>query len=94
MKANPFAARSGIQEKGLYVTFWIGESRLDSLASQPLPLRPGEALEAGKQAVYLYCPLGYGDTKINNSFVERRLGCPCTTRNWRTLQALLSMSLQ
>ena len=41
--------------------------------------------------VYLYLPHGYGRTKLNNSYFERHLGAAATTRNWRTVQALVAM---
>jgi uncharacterized protein (DUF1697 family) len=42
--------------------------------------------------VYVYCPLGYGTTKINNTFFERKLGMGATTRNWQTVTALERMA--
>lgn len=44
------------------------------------------------QAVYLHCPDGYGRTKLNNTFWERKLKVVATTRNWRTVQALAEMA--
>lgn len=38
--------------------------------------------------VYLYCPGGYGRTKLSNAFLERRLGSVATTRTWGTVNAL------
>jgi uncharacterized protein (DUF1697 family) len=43
------------------------------------------------QDVYLYCPGGYGKTKLNNTYLERNLGVVATTRNWRTLITLADM---
>ena len=40
---------------------------------------------------YLYCPNGYGRTKLNNNVLERKLGVQATTRNWKTLNALHSL---
>lgn len=42
--------------------------------------------------VYLYCPYGYGTTKLSNGFLEAALGVTATTRNWRTVNALLDMA--
>ncbi len=42
--------------------------------------------------VYLKLPQGYGRTKLNNAYFERRLGVAATTRNWRTVRALAEMS--
>jgi len=42
--------------------------------------------------VFLCLPHGYGRTKLNNGFFERRLGVAATTRSWRTVLALAEMS--
>jgi uncharacterized protein (DUF1697 family) len=42
--------------------------------------------------VFLHCPNGYGRTKLNNTFFEKRFATTATTRNWRTLTKLLEMS--
>jgi uncharacterized protein (DUF1697 family) len=42
--------------------------------------------------VFLYCPGGYGQTKLHNTYLERRLGVTATTRNWRTVTALAEMA--
>jgi uncharacterized protein (DUF1697 family) len=39
--------------------------------------------------VFVRCPNGYGRTKINNTFFERKLATKATTRNWRTVTTLL-----
>ncbi len=51
---------------------------------------PGSTTGLGE--VYLHCPGGYGRTKLNNTWVERRLGVRATTRNWRTVQALAELA--
>jgi uncharacterized protein (DUF1697 family) len=38
--------------------------------------------------VYLHCPHGYGNTKINNGWFEKQLGVAATTRNWKTVRHL------
>ena len=43
-------------------------------------------------AVYLYCPEGYGKSKLTNEFLERKLGLKATTRNWRTMTELIQMA--
>ena len=41
--------------------------------------------------IYLKLPHGYGRTKLNNAWFERKLGTAATTRNWRTVLALAEM---
>lgn len=45
----------------------------------------------GKNVVYVYCPNGYGRTKLNNAFFEKLLGTRATTRNWNTANKLLTL---
>ena len=42
--------------------------------------------------VYLHCPHGYGRTKLNNAFWERRLQTVATTRNWNTVTRLVQLT--
>ena len=39
--------------------------------------------------VYVYCPNGYGRTKIHNNYFERKLKVRATTRNHKTVTTLL-----
>ncbi len=41
--------------------------------------------------VYLFCPNGYGNTKLNNNFFENKLKITATTRNWKTVNELVVM---
>jgi uncharacterized protein (DUF1697 family) len=44
--------------------------------------------------IYLFCPNGYGKTKFSNSFFEKKLNVSATTRNWKTVNALLEIANQ
>jgi uncharacterized protein (DUF1697 family) len=41
--------------------------------------------------VYLHCPKGYGNTKLNNTFFENKLKVTATTRNWKTSNELVKI---
>jgi uncharacterized protein (DUF1697 family) len=49
-----------------------------------------EALRAS-DAVYLLCRTSLHTTKLNNSFFEKALGQPCTSRNWRTVNEMMNL---
>lgn len=42
--------------------------------------------------VYLYCPNGFGRSKLTNNLFERKLKTQATTRNWKTIIKLLEMA--
>ena len=52
---------------------------------------PDEFYISGK-TIYLYCPSGYGNTKLSNTFFENKLKLSATTRNLKTSSVLLSMA--
>jgi uncharacterized protein (DUF1697 family) len=51
-----------------------------------------EKLVAAGEQIYLYCPGGYGTSKLSNSFLEKKLGLTATTRNWRSLCKLQELA--
>jgi uncharacterized protein (DUF1697 family) len=90
---NSFLKESGIDDSKLHVTF-LSElpaeatlRRLDALNSLP------DRFYIRSREVYLYCPNGYGRTKLSNSALEKLLSVDSTTRNWKTVNALAGMSL-
>ena len=42
--------------------------------------------------VYMYCPGGFGNSKLSNNLFERKLKVRATSRNYRTTMKLLEMA--
>ena len=45
----------------------------------------------GKE-IYLFCPDGYGKSKLSNAFLEKKLDVQATTRNWKSIHKLTELS--
>ena len=91
---NPFLKQRGIDSSRLHVTFLSKAPEKDSLkALEALTARPDQFRYSGRE-VYLYCPDGYGRTKLSNNALEKVLGVTATTRNWNTVNKLYEMSLK
>lgn len=88
---NPFLADRA-DEKFLHATFLDVPVPEAAFAGLDLPAQEGERAERAGAVIYLYLPHGYGRTKLNNAYFERALGTPATTRNWRTVLALVEVS--
>lgn len=89
--SNPFSPRLGKDEALFHATFLfqpVSESEFKKLT---LPAQPGEQAALVGQVILLHCPHGYGRTKLNNNFFEKKLGVPATSRNWRTVLALQAL---
>ena len=89
-RTNPFTGRQ-LDPTSMHVTFLAAVP--DRQARTALEGRAGQwgadqlAVEGAE--VFVYCPDGYGTTKLNNAYLERHLGTTATTRNWRTVLALV-----
>jgi uncharacterized protein (DUF1697 family) len=55
--------------------------------------RSEEFFISGKE-IYLFCPNGYGRSKLSNNFFEGKLKLSATTRNWKTVNKLLEIAKQ
>jgi len=86
---NPFLKGRNEDAGHLYVTF---------LSEEPSPANIEKLKEAKSDTsdeyilsgreIYLFCPGGYGNTKLSNNFFESKLKIMATTRNWRTVNRL------
>ena len=88
--SNPFVGRR-IEPAKLHLTFLADAPDRDRAARLDRPADAPDELSLVGREVYLYCPNGYGRTKLNNAHVERRLGVAATTRNWNTFTRLLDL---
>jgi uncharacterized protein (DUF1697 family) len=86
--SNPF---SELDEKWLYVTFPFKPVNKTDFTKVKMPIKIGEKVVLVGKVIYGCCPHGYGNTKINNTFFEKALVMPTTTRNWRTVTALAQL---
>jgi len=86
---SPFKQKDGTK---LHVTFLSEEPGKIPKADLDRARHGGEDYSIAGKEIYLFCPNGYGSTKLSNNFFERKLGVSATTRNWRTVNTLLSMS--
>jgi uncharacterized protein (DUF1697 family) len=89
---NPFLIDRNEDPAKLHVTFLLNPPSASDLAK--LPSSPNESDEfilKGKE-IFIFCPDGYGRTKLNNNFFEKKLNTVATTRNWNTVNALYKMA--
>ncbi|NNC48920.1 MAG: DUF1697 domain-containing protein [Flaviramulus sp.] len=53
-----------------------------------------EEFVIANSCIYFHSSIGYGNTKFNNNFFERKLKITATARNYKTMVKLLSLSAQ
>ena len=92
VRDNPLLRVKGIDVSKLHVTFLsevppkTAARVLEDLATTR------ERFRILNRKIYLYCPDGYGISKLTNNTIEEKFSLVATTKDWRTVNALLEMA--
>jgi uncharacterized protein (DUF1697 family) len=90
--ANPFSKKSSMDSAFFHVTFLSEAPNAQCIEKlQEIEVKGDEFALIGK-AMYLYCPDGYSNSRLTNSFLEARLKVTATTRNWKTTNELFRIA--
>ena len=90
--ANPFLGVQNFDPSKMAVVFLhdiVTESQYDKMKNINYP--PDRYLISGKE-IFLYCPNGFGRTKLYTNFFEDKMGVTGTARNWKTITTVLSLA--
>ncbi|HLK27840.1 MAG TPA: DUF1697 domain-containing protein [Puia sp.] len=88
---NPFLLKRKEDINFLHVTFLSDIPTKENIERIKGEYAPDEFVISGKN-IYLFCPNGYGKTKLHNNFFESKLKLSATTRNWKTIAELINIT--
>ena len=92
VRANPFGSEPELEHAKLHVCF-LAEAPLPAVRKQMLALTtPPDRVHCGKCELYFHLPNGFAESSLLHNPLERKLLKAATTRNWRTVNALLEMA--
>ena len=92
IEANPFLIEPARETSKIYLTF------LSTVPERKLYEKIGEGQNYEEEyqlvgkTIFIYCPNGYGNTKLSTNFLESKLKLTATSRNWRTTLELLQIA--
>jgi uncharacterized protein (DUF1697 family) len=89
---NPFSTRRNEDPTKLHITFLADVPTEQAASNLVVPAGCADEFVLDDRELYLFCPGGYGETKLSNSFFERKLKVTATTRNWKTVNTLYEMA--
>lgn len=92
LSLNPFAEEENFNPEKFAVIFLHekpSESQIEKVGSINYP--PDKFIIAGKE-IYIYCPNGFGRSKIYTGFFENKMKVTGTARNLKTLNALINIA--
>ena len=78
--------------KAVSVTFLADRPAAPAVAAIDATAYGADRFAVRGREIYLHTPGGYGRSKLNNAFWERKLRTVATTRNWNTVLALAEMT--
>ncbi len=92
LRNHPFAKLPQAKEEHLLIIFLQQhpDEKLSSVLNKEDYL-PDQFQLVGRE-IFLYCPDGYGRTKLTSNFFERKWKVIATTRNLKTVKVLQSMT--
>ncbi len=89
---NPFIDEENFNPEKLAVIFLYekpSEAQIEKVININYP--PDKFIITGKE-VFIYCPNGFGTSKIYTGFFENKMKVTGTGRNWNTVNALLKIA--
>jgi len=90
--ANPFLEEPGFDPSKMAVLFL----ELRPSDAQVLKVAgidyPPDKFHINNSEIYVYCPNGFGKTKLYTNFFEAKMKVTGTARNWRTVNKLMEMA--
>lgn len=92
VSANPFIEESDFDQSKMAVIF-LEQNPSDAQVSKVADIDyPPDKFHINGSEIYIYCPSGFGQTKLYTNFFEAKMKVTGTARNWRTLTRLLEIA--
>ncbi|HKP98164.1 MAG TPA: DUF1697 domain-containing protein [Fibrobacteria bacterium] len=92
LAGNPYARKKLVENERVYITFLGAAPSKDAVKALEGFADPVDELKVRKTEVYVLARNGYGNSKLSNAFVEKKLGVRATTRNLETTAKLIELA--
>ena len=90
--SNPFLGEADFDPSKMAVIFLHEEpSDIQLKKVENIDYPPDRFKIIGKE-IFIYCPNGFGRTKLYTNFFEKKMGVTGTARNWKTITTILNMA--
>jgi len=89
---NPFLGETNFDPSKMAVLFLHdepSEAQIQKVANIDYP--PDKFHIVGRE-IFIYCPNGFGRTKLYTNFFEKKMGVIGTARNWKTISTILDLA--
>ena len=90
--SNPYLGGTNFDPAKMAVLF-LHEKPSDSQVQKVADIDyPPDKFKIIGRDIFIYCPNGFGRTKLYTNFFERKMGIAGTARNWKTITTILNIA--
>jgi uncharacterized protein (DUF1697 family) len=91
-RINPFLAEENFDPSKMAVIF-LHETPSDSQIQKVANIDyPPDKFKINGSEIFIYCPNGFGRTKLYTNFFEKKMSVIGTGRNWKTITSILKIA--
>ncbi|WP_276322384.1 hypothetical protein [Cohnella luojiensis] len=88
---SPYKVDDLLETDSLYLSFLAERPSAEAAAKCLTFMNEVDEFTIGDREVYILIHKSYGESKFSNNFLEKKLKVAATTRNWATVNKLISM---
>jgi uncharacterized protein (DUF1697 family) len=92
MSLNPFLYEDNFDPSKMAVILLYEKATEQQIQKVAYIDYPPDKFKIEGKEIFLYCPNGFGRTKIYTNFFEKKMGVTGTARNWKTISAILDIT--
>jgi uncharacterized protein (DUF1697 family) len=89
---NPFLKEPDFEPSRMAVIFLQEKASQDAINKVKDIDYPPDKFSISGREIFIYCPNGFGRTKLYTNFFEKKMGVIGTSRNWKTISTLVDMT--
>jgi uncharacterized protein (DUF1697 family) len=89
---NPFLAEAQLNPEKMAVILLHEEATKAQIQKVIDIDYPPDKFKIIGREIYIFCPIGFGKTKLYTNFFENKMGVTGTARNWKTITKLLEIA--
>ena len=90
--ANPFLTEQNFEPSKMAVIF-LHEKTTETQIQKVIDIDyPPDKFKIVGSEIFIFCPNGFGRTKLYTNFFEKKMGITGTARNWKTITTILDLA--
>jgi uncharacterized protein (DUF1697 family) len=89
---NPFLSEKDFDPAKMAVLFLAERPSPDQIAKVAKVDYPPDKFKIIGKEIFIYCPNGFGKTKLYTNFFENKMKVTGTARNWKTINTILEIA--